>query len=191
MTGQLVGYARVSTDLQNPDLQTDALQAAGCARIFTDHASGATAERPQLKALLDYAREGDTLVVWRLDRLGRSMQHLTSVLDDLNKRGVGFQSLTEGMDTTTPGGVLVFHVFAAVAQFERDLIRQRTNAGLQAARSRGRVGGRRPKLDDDKKHLVDTMVSEDRTISDIAKALSVSRTTIYRHLMATTTVGAD
>jgi DNA invertase Pin-like site-specific DNA recombinase len=182
MTGQLLGYARVSTELQNPDLQTDALAAAGCAKVFTDYASGAAANRPQLTALLDYARDGDTLVVWRLDRLGRSMQHLVATMSQLDQRGVGFKSITEGMDTTTSGGVLVFHVFAAVAQFERDLIRERTNAGLRAARTRGRVGGRPPRLDPDKRHLVDTMIAEHRTITDTANALGVSRTTIYRHL---------
>ena len=186
MTSHLLGYARVSTDEQNPDLQTDALQAAGCARVFTDVASGATRARPQLDLLLDYAREGDTVVVWRLDRLGRSMQDLVAILNDMKTRRIGFRSLTEGMDTTTPGGVMIYHVVAAFAQYDLDLIRERTSAGLRAARARGRIGGRPAKLDADKKHLVDTMLAEGRTISDTAKALGVSRATVYRHLGAQT-----
>jgi DNA invertase Pin-like site-specific DNA recombinase len=141
--GHLLGYARVSTTDQHPQLQVDALTAAGCYRIFTETASGARADRPTLAQLLDQLRPGDTLVVWKLDRLGRSLRHFVDTIAGLADRGVGFQSLQEAI-TTTPGGKLVFHVFAALAEFERDLIRERTNAGLVAARARGRHGGRPP-----------------------------------------------
>ncbi len=139
----LLGYARVSTGAQDLALQRDALNAAGCLRIFEDTASGALDDRPQLSSLLDDLREGDTLVVWRLDRLGRSLRHLIDTVTALADRGVGFRSLRESIDTTTPGGRQVFHVFTALAQFERDLISERTRAGLAAARARGRKGGRR------------------------------------------------
>lgn len=142
----LIGYARVSTLEQNEDLQTDALRKAGCERIYTDHASGAKASRPELDRMLDMLREGDVVAVWKLDRLGRSVQNLTDLMALLQGRGIGFRSLTEQMDTTTPGGVMVFNIFAALAQFERDLIRERTRAGLKAARARGRNGGRPRKL---------------------------------------------
>ena len=178
----LIGYARVSTDLQNPDLQTDALTRAGCEKIFTDHASGTRADRPQLAALMEYLRAGDILVVWRLDRLGRSVAHLVGLMGQLDARQIGFRSLTETIDTTTPTGRLWFHMSAAWAQFERDLISQRTVAGLAAARARGRTGGRPSRLDDDKKHLVDTMLAEGYTVTAIAKALGSSRATIYRYL---------
>jgi DNA invertase Pin-like site-specific DNA recombinase len=138
----LIGYARVSTIEQNPGLQLDALHAAGCARVFTEEASGAAAERPELARALDHLRAGDALVVWKLDRLGRSLRHLIDTVRALEDRGVGFRSLQEQVDTTTPGGRLVFHVFGALAEFERDLIRERTHAGLAAARARGRRGGR-------------------------------------------------
>src|SRR5512144_2758492 len=138
----LLGYARVSTFEQDPALQLDALAAAGCGRVFTDHASGALQERVELARVLDHARRGDTRVVWRLDRLGRSLRHLVDTVTELERRGVGFRSLSESIDTTTSGGKLVFHIFAALAEFERDLIRERTRAGLVAARARGRSGGR-------------------------------------------------
>src|SRR5947208_8361855 len=137
-----IGYARISTGEQTLHLQEDALQKAGCDRLFTDTASGAKAERPGLAKALEQLRAGDALVVWRLDRLGRSLRHLIDTLTDLDKRGIGFKSLTENIDTTTPGGRLIFHIFGSLAEFERDLIRERTNAGLAAARSRGRTGGR-------------------------------------------------
>jgi DNA invertase Pin-like site-specific DNA recombinase len=140
--GHLLGYARVSTTDQHPDLQVDALTQAGCYRVFTDCASGARTDRPQLTAVLDQLRPGDTLLVWKLDRLGRSLRHLVDTVTELADRGVGFRSLQESIDTTTPGGKLVFHVFAALAEFERDLVRERTTAGLAAARARGRIGGR-------------------------------------------------
>lgn len=148
--GDLIGYARVSTADQDDALQTDALAAAGCTRVFSDTASGALDRRPQLDRCLDHLRIGDTLVVWRLDRLGRSVRHLTDTVTMLADRGVGFRSLTEGFDTTTPGGKLIFHVFAGLAEFEREIIRERTTAGLTSARARGRVGGRRPKMTADK-----------------------------------------
>src|SRR5919206_4316257 len=145
-----IGYARVSTGEQTLDLQLDALAKAGCGKVYRETASGAKAERPVLEEVLGYLRPGDTLVVWRLDRLGRSLQHLIDVVAALAERGIGFKSLTEQIDTTTPGGKLIFHVFGALAEFERDLIRERTQAGLAAARARGRNGGR-PALLDEKK----------------------------------------
>ena len=146
----LVGYARVSTDEQDDALQVDALEQAGCERIYRDKASGATAQRPSLQEALDYVREGDTLVVWRLDRLGRSLKHLIETIGALEERGVGFRSLQEAIDTTTSGGRLIFHIFGALAEFERNLIRERTRAGLAAARARGRKGGRPRALDEKK-----------------------------------------
>src|ERR1700760_3786642 len=145
-----VGYARVSTLDQDPALQLDALAVAGCAKVFEDHASGARSDRPGLRKALDYAREGDILTVWKLDRLGRSLPHLIETVTALEKRGVGFRSITEAIDTTTPGGRLVFHLFGALGQFERDLIRERTRAGLTAAAARGRKGGRKPVVDIEK-----------------------------------------
>src|ERR1700736_1608001 len=138
----LIGYARVSTADQNLDLQRDALKKAGSKRVFSDQMSGARADRPGLAEALSHARQGDALVVWRLDRLGRSLPNLIEVVAELERRGVGFKSLTESIDTTTTGGKLIFHIFGALAEFERNLIRERTNAGLAAARARGRVGGR-------------------------------------------------
>src|SRR5512147_779059 len=138
----LIGYARVSTTDQTLDLQKDALQKAGCDKIFTDTASGAKVERTGLDEALNYVRPGDTLVVWRLDRLGRSLKHLIETITGLANREIGFKSLTEAIDTTTSGGKLIFHIFGALAEFERDIIRERTQAGLTAARARGRKGGR-------------------------------------------------
>jgi len=179
----LVGYARVSTLDQNPDLQTDALRHAGCRRTFTDKASGASSDRPQLAAALDYIRPGDTLVVWKLDRLGRSLRHLVETVTRLQERGVGFRSLQENIDTTTATGRLVFHIFASLAEFERDLIRERTQAGLAAARARGRLGGRKPVLTADKAAAARRMYeSKDMTVAQIARALGVSRATLYRYL---------
>ena len=138
----LIGYARVSTADQTLALQRDALEKAGCERIFTDTASGARTERIGLDEAIDHLREGDTLVVWRLDRLGRSLKHLIETITSLNNRKIGFKSITESIDTTTSGGKLIFHIFGALAEFERDIIRERTQAGLTAARARGRKGGR-------------------------------------------------
>src|SRR5215208_6774592 len=143
-----IGYARVSTDDQNLDLQRDALEKAGCERIFTDRVTGTKAERKGLTEALSHLRSGDTLIVWRLDRLGRSLRHLIDTVTDLQERGIGFKSLQESIDTTTSGGKLVFHIFGALAEFEREIIRERTNAGLTAARARGRSGGRPKALSD-------------------------------------------
>lgn len=179
----LIGYARVSTADQNPEFQESALMEAGCSRIFTDKASGALAERDQLAAALEYLRPGDIVCVWRLDRLGRSLKHLVQTVADLEERGVGFRSLTENIDTTSPTGRLVFHLFASLAEFERDLIRERTVAGLAAARARGRRGGRKPSLSPKQIEVARKMHAEgDSTVSEIAETLGVSRATIYRHL---------
>ena len=184
----LIGYARVSTQDQTLALQQDALQQAGCERVFTDTASGASSERMGLEAALGHARAGDTLVVWKLDRLGRSLRHLIDTIQRMQARGVGFRSLTEQIDTTTSGGKLVFHVFGALAEFERDLIRERTQAGLTAARARGRNGGR-PKataLSDTKKVAIAQSLYNDKglSIADICKTLRVSRSTLYRYVRA-------
>lgn len=176
----LVGYARVSTQDQNLDLQKDALLASGCERIFTDVASGAKADRNGLAELLGFLRSGDTLVVWKFDRLGRSLRHLLDVVNTIHDKGAGLRSLQENIDTTSSGGKLIFHVFGALAEFERDLIRERTRAGLSSARARGRLGGRR-KIMDDKKVAMAISLSKDPThsIADICKTLSVSRATLY------------
>jgi DNA invertase Pin-like site-specific DNA recombinase len=164
-------------------LQTDALTAAGCFRVFTDVVSGAKSDRPQLMLLLDQLRPGDRLVVWRLDRVGRSLRHLIDTLTDLDTRGVEFRSLTESIDTTTAGGRLVFHIFGALAEFERDLVRSRTTAGLAAARARGRLGGRPPKMTPDKVAAARRLYeARELTLDEIAAALGVGRTTLYRHL---------
>src|SRR5215217_5791349 len=179
-----IGYARVSTGEQTLDLQLDALAKADCGKVFTETAGGALVERESLKEALAYARTGDTLVVWRLDRLGRSLKHLIETVADLRDRGVGFKSLTEQIDTTTPGGKLVFHVFAALAEFERDLIRERTHAGLAAARARGRVGGRPKKLADPKTlALAQKLYDDGQTdVATICKTLGISRATLYRYV---------
>src|SRR5689334_23812569 len=179
-----VGYARVSTGEQTLDLQLDALAKAGCERTFTETASGSKADRPVLAEVLGYLRRGDTLVVWRLDRLGRSLGHLIETVALLAERGIGFKSLTEQIDTTTSGGKLVFHVFGALAEFERDLIRERTHAGLAAARARGRVGGRPKKLADPKKLALARALyaSGQSDIATICRTLGISRATLYRAL---------
>ena len=183
--GHLLGYARVSTSDQQPQLQVDALEHAGCYRVFTETASGANAHRPTLEQVLDQLRPGDTLVVWKLDRLGRSLRHLVDTITGLADRGIGFRSLQEAIDTTTPGGKLVFHVFAALAEFERDLIRERTTAGLAAARARGRRGGRPSVMTAHKAQVAQEMYhSGQYTVATIAKTLGVSRASIYRHLVS-------
>ena len=178
----LLGYARCSTTDQDPALQLDALTVAGCERIWTETASGAAAERPKLADLLSHARGGDTLVVWRLDRLGRSLPHLIGLLADLEQRQVQFRSLTEALDTSTAGGRLVFNIFAAIADFERQLVQERTQAGLAAARARGRVGGRPTVMTPAKIRTARRMLDDGETLTTVAAALSVSRTTLYRHL---------
>ncbi len=179
-----VGYARVSTGEQTLDLQLDALKGAGCGRVFEETASGAKADRVVLAELLAYLRAGDTLVVWRLDRLGRSLGHLIETVAELAERGVGFRSLTERIDTTTPGGKLVFHVFGALAEFERDLVRERTQAGLAAARARGRTGGRPKKLADPKQLALALALYDggQTDVTTICRTLGVSRATLYRAL---------
>jgi DNA invertase Pin-like site-specific DNA recombinase len=181
----LVGYARVSTYEQTLDLQTDALKQSGCEYIFTDTASGAKTERPGLKQAMSYLRRDDSLVVWRLDRLGRSLKHLIDTITQLQEQGIGFRSLTENIDTTTSGGKLIFHVFGALAEFERDIIRERTKAGLAAARARGRRGGR-PRALLPKKIAQLQALAADRstTIGDILDTLKISRSTYYRYLKA-------
>lgn len=179
----LVGYARVSTQDQNPDMQTDALKAAGCERIFTEKASGAQHDRPELDAALDYMRAGDSLVVWKLDRLARSLPRLIETVNTLEERKIGFRSLTEAIDTTTAGGMLVFHIFGALAQFERGVIRERTRAGLEAARARGRKGGRPPALSTKDLAMARAMLrDEDITVEEVARKLGVGPATLYRHL---------
>jgi DNA invertase Pin-like site-specific DNA recombinase len=182
----LIGYARVSTQEQTLDLQTDALKQSGCEYIFTDTASGAKAERPGLQQAMSHLRRGDTLVVWRLDCLGRSLKHLIETISQLQERGIGFKSIQENIDTTTSGGKLIFHVFGALAEFERDLIRERTEAGLLAARARGRKGGR-PRvaaLNDAKKVAIMQSLYDDKrnTIAAICATLRVSRSTLYRYV---------
>jgi len=178
----LVGYARVSTNDQNLDLQKDALKSAGCERIFTDTASGAKAQRPGLTEALKLCRAGDTLVVWKLDRLGRSLAHLVATVRDLVPLGVGFRSLKESIDTTTSGGKFVFHVFASLAEFERDIIKERTNAGLSAARARGRKGGRPKGVDERKKKAAIALKKEpERSIKDICDIVGISRNTYYKY----------
>lgn len=181
----LVGYARVSTQDQKPALQLDALKTAGCERVFVEKASGAQRDRPELQAALDYMREGDTLVVWKLDRLARSVKQLIETVEGLEEHGIGFRSLTEAIDTTTAGGKLVFHIFGALAEFERAIIRERTRAGLEAARARGRKGGRPPKLDaQDLKAARAMLADRSITVAEVAERLKVSPATLYRHLPA-------
>jgi DNA invertase Pin-like site-specific DNA recombinase len=177
-----IGYARVSTLDQNPALQLDALAAAGCGKIFQDRISGARADRPGLQEALDYAREGDVLIFWKLDRLGRSLPHLIETVAALETRGVGFRSLTEAIDTTTPGGRLVFHLFGALGQFERDLIRERTRAGLAAAAARGRKGGRKPVVNADILARARGMVAKGLTVRETAIRLKIGKSALYEAL---------
>src|ERR687895_1181929 len=178
-----IGYARVSTQDQTLALQKDALEKIGCNKIFTDTASGTKAERKGLEEALYYVREGDTLVVWRLDRLGRSLKHLIETISQLDTRKIGFKSLTENIDTTTSGGKLIFHIFGALAEFERNLIRERTNAGLQAARARGRLGGRPKALTGKKTAMAQALYNDkNNTIDEICKTLNISRATLYRYI---------
>jgi DNA invertase Pin-like site-specific DNA recombinase len=179
----LIGYARVSTQEQTLALQQDALHKAGCTRIFTDIISGAKQERKGLSEALGFMRSGDTLVVWKLDRLGRSLKHLIETVNALHERGIGFKSLTEQIDTTTAGGKLIFHVFGALAEFERDLIRERTRAGLQAARARGRQGGRPHRLDDKKIKILQALYADkSNSVNDILSTLKISKSTLYRYV---------
>jgi DNA invertase Pin-like site-specific DNA recombinase len=187
----LIGYARVSTTDQNLDLQKDALLAAGCERIFNDTASGAKADRPGLTQALQHCRPADTLVVWKLDRLGRSLPHLVETVRDLVAQGVGFKSLQENIDTTSSGGKLIFHIFASLAEFERDIIRERTKAGLSAARVRGRKGGR-PKGVDEKKRKAALALKKDRerSVKEICEIVGISRNTYYKYTRSEDNNGA-
>lgn len=178
----LIGYARVSTHDQTLNLQKDALEKAGCSKLFTDTASGVKTERKGLDEALTYVRAGDTLVVWRLDRLGRSLPHLITTMTDLEERGIGFKSLTENIDTTTSGGKLIFHIFGALAEFERNLIRERTTAGLVAARERGRKGGRPKALTRKQLSIALDLYEKRHPIAEICRTLKISRATLYRVL---------
>lgn len=178
-----IGYARISTNDQNLDLQNDALTKAGCEKIFTDIASGAKSDRAGLMEALNFMRAGDTLVVWKLDRLGRSLRHLIDTVADIQAKKMGFRSIQENIDTTTSGGKLFFHIFGALAEFERDIIRERTNAGLASARARGKLGGRPRTMDKKKIGMAQSLYADGKsTIKDICETLKVSKATLYRHL---------
>ena len=182
-SSMLIGYARISTQEQTLDLQLDALRRAACEQIYTDTASGAKTERAGLQDALDHLRSGDTLIVWRLDRLGRTLKQLIELINDFNARSIGFKSLQENIDTTTSGGKLVFHIFGALAEFERDIIRERTRAGLQAARARGRIGGRPKALNPKKAALAKSLYeSREHSIKDICETLSISRASLYKYI---------
>jgi DNA invertase Pin-like site-specific DNA recombinase len=181
----LVGYARVSTDDQNLNLQRDALSQAGCEQIFEDQLSGAKAERPGLHQALQYARVGDTIVVWRLDRLSRSLKDLIEMVTLLESKGIGLKSLQEAIDTSSSSGKLIFHIFGALAEFERNLIRERTQTGLRAARARGRKGGRPKSLNKDKQALAVKLYNEKKhTVDQICEIMGVSKPTLYKYIKA-------
>lgn len=180
-----IGYARVSRDDQNLDLQRDALLAAGCEKILSDQMSGAKADRPGLHQSLEIARAGDVLVVWRLDRLGRSLKNLIQIIEMLDSRQIGLVSLQESMDTTTSGGRLLFHMFGALAEFERNLLRERTQAGLASARARGRTGGAPIALDKNKRKLVVQLYLEKKlTVKEICDTFKISKPTLYKYVDA-------
>lgn len=188
----LIGYARVSTEDQHLDLQHDALKKAGCEKTFEDKKSGAKADRPGLAAALEYARAGDQLVVWRLDRLGRSISDLIALVRQMDEAGVQLRSLTEGIDTSTINGKLTFHLFAALAEFERALVRERTRAGLEAARARGRMGGRKHRLSADKRrHAVQLYRAKDKTVSEICKLMGISKPTLYAYVAEASSLAAE
>lgn len=181
-----IGYARTSTEDQNQDLQTDALKEAGCEKFFTDKISGAKSNRPGLNAALEYIRPGDCLVVWKLDRLGRSLKHLIEVVETLESKKIGFISLQDGFDTTTNGGKFIFQIFGALAEFERNLIRERTKAGLEAARARGKFGGRKEKLKPAQISALKMMYdSKNHSLKEICETFNVSKPTLYRYLRKT------
>jgi DNA invertase Pin-like site-specific DNA recombinase len=179
----LIGYARLSTDDQQLNLQNDALQKAGCEKVYSDQQSGTTAEHPGLSTVFEVLRPGDTLVIWRLDRLGRSLKHLIHLVEQLDKREVGLKSLQENIDTTTSGGRLVFHVFGALAEFERTLIRERSQARVNAARARGRQGGRPKLLEPNKRELAIRLHREKtHSIAEICAMMGISKSTLYNYL---------
>lgn len=176
-----IGYARVSTEDQTTDPQIDALTAHGCETIYSEHRSGKNTDRPELENCLKALRAGDTLTVWRLDRLGRNLADLVRIVNDLKAQGVGFVSLTESIDTTTPAGTLVFHLFASLAEFERNLIRERTMAGLKAARARGKSSGRPPKLTGKDLAMAKALMADkNNKVDEVAKRFGVNRSTLYR-----------
>jgi DNA invertase Pin-like site-specific DNA recombinase len=178
-----IGYARVSTADQHLRMQEDALKSAGCEEVYTDVISGVKSERPGLEKAFNYLREGDTLVVWKLDRLGRSIQHLIQTINMLQEKKISFKSLQENIDTGTSGGKLIFHIFSALAEFERDLIQERTQAGLKAARARGKMGGRPPLLDTRQINRMIEMYDEQKnTVAEICKIYSISRPSFYNYL---------
>lgn len=179
-----LGYARVSTIAQDPQLQLDALNGVGVDRAYVDHVSGVATRRPQLDKLLDHARAGDTIVIWRLDRLGRSMKHLLELIEDLEDRDISLVSLNEQIDTTSANGRLMLRMLASLAAFERDLLSERTRAGVLAARKQGRVGGRPRALSPGAAEIATRMYHDDKTVTQIAADLKVSRATIYRHIAA-------
>jgi len=179
----IIGYARVSMHDQNLDLQKDALNEAGCEKIFVDKITGKLLNRPGLEKTMEVLRSGDTLIVWRLDRLGRSLKHLIEIVSELENREIGFKSLTESIDTTSPTGKLVFHLFGALAEFERNLIAERTKAGLAAARARGRVGGRPPALDEKQREALVLLYKEKKhSVNEICKIMGISKQTLYNYL---------
>ncbi len=184
-----IGYVRVSTTDQDTALQLDALAAAGCRKVFEDRASGAQVNRAGLREALAFVHEGDVLVTWKLDRLGRSLPHLIETVTELERRGVGFRSITEAIDTTTPGGRLVFHLFGALGPFERDLIQERTRAGLAAAAARGRKGGRKPVITADKMARARALTDRGLTVREAAARLKVSKTALYEALAASNVAG--
>jgi len=178
-----VGYARVSTSDQDSTLQLDALKKAGCEQVFDETASGAKSDRPELIEALKYCRQGDVLVVWKLDRLARSLKQLIATVEDLENRGIQFQSVTEGLDTVSAGGKLLFHIMGALAEFERGLIQERTTAGLKSARARGRVGGRPKALNESDIATAKALLADESfSMADVAKRLNVSPATLYRNL---------
>lgn len=178
-----IGYARVSTEDQNIQMQIDALNEAGCIKIFNEVASGVKSERAGLKAALAYLRPGDVFVVWKIDRLGRSIQHLIEIMNELENRDITFCSLQEGMDTSSIGGKLIFHVFSALSDFERNLIRERTETGLRSAKARGRIGGRPKKLDEKQIAIARSLMADpNNTVADVCKALKIGKSTLYRYL---------
>ncbi|MFU5000961.1 recombinase family protein [Pseudomonas paraeruginosa] len=181
--GKRIGYARVSTDDQNLDLQRDALALVGCSVIYEETVSGKSADRPELGHCLKALRSGDTLVVWRLDRLGRSLPDLVGIVSRLEQEGTAFESINERIETTSATGKLIFHVFAALAEFERNLIRERTRAGLAAARARGRQGGRKPALDESQVREIKALLKDPQIqVGNVAKRYGISRTTLYRYV---------
>lgn len=181
-----IGYARVSTKEQNLSLQMDALEKEGCKTIYQEKISGAKADRPQLRKMIDQLREGDIIVTWKLDRMGRSLRDLVNLINEIQDKGAGLKSLNDAIDTTTPHGKLTFHLFASLAEFERDIIRERTKAGLEAARARGRKGGRPKGLSkeaQDKAMIAETLYTKgEKTVTEICKHLNIARSTLYKYL---------